>query len=151
MEADFKIFGNTMEKKSISWLFLSLPAFFVGFAHQSSKEYKTEKYRYWFTFWWPPLAERFKGARLPEVNDTGISKTPNSLLADYWGPQTRSNEEKWLFPFFLEYPCQRKVSSMRNRAYANLVDNQNKKIVFAYPGTMKVLTGCRWWSEYQQW
>jgi hypothetical protein len=121
-------------KKSISALFV-LASILVGSAQ--AQEYKTENIVL-ITFDGLRWQELFKGADSLMVNDTGMIETPNSLLADYWSTDPIKRREM-LFPFFWN-TIAKEGQLYGNRAYGNLVDNQNK-MWFSYPGYNEVLTG----------
>lgn len=82
--------------------------------------------------------ELFKGADSLMINDTGMIETPNSLLNDYWDSDPIKRRER-LFPFFWSTMAT-EGQIYGNRAYGNLVDNQNK-MWFSYPGYNEVLSG----------
>jgi len=121
-------------KKSIYALFV-LSSLLVGSAQ--AQEYKTENIVL-ITFDGLRWQELFKGADSLMINDTGMIETPNSLLADYWSTDPIKRREM-LFPFFWN-TIAKEGQIYGNRAYGNLVDNQNK-MWFSYPGYNEVLSG----------
>ncbi|MDG1277782.1 MAG: phosphoglyceromutase [Algoriphagus sp.] len=107
------------------------------FGSVQAQEYKTENVVL-ITFDGLRWQELFKGADSLLVNDTGMIETPNSLLADYWSTDPVKRREM-LFPFFWN-TIAKEGQIYGNRAYGNLVDNQNK-MWFSYPGYNEVLSG----------
>ena len=114
---------------------ISVALFTFGSVH--AQEYKTENVVL-ITFDGLRWQELFKGADSLLVNDTGMIETPNSLLADYWSTDPVKRREM-LFPFFWN-TIAKEGQIYGNRAYGNLVDNQNK-MWFSYPGYNEVLSG----------
>lgn len=102
-----------------------------------AQEYKTENIVL-ITFDGLRWQELFKGADSLMVNDTGMIETPNSLMADYWDTDPAKRREM-LFPFFWSIIAS-EGQIYGNRAFGNLVDNQNK-MWFSYPGYNEVLSG----------
>ena len=82
--------------------------------------------------------ELFKGADSLLVNDTGMIKTPGSLMQEFWDANPLKRREM-LFPFLWSTVAQ-KGQLYGNRAYGNNVDNSNK-MWFSYPGYNEALSG----------
>jgi hypothetical protein len=82
--------------------------------------------------------ELFKGADSLLIGDTGMVKSTESLIRDFWheDPTVR---RKMLFPFIWS-AIATQGQLYGNRRFGNKVDNQNK-MWFSYPGYNEVLSG----------
>lgn len=116
---------------------LIILAFLVSFGKSEAQAYKTENIVF-ITLDGLRWQELFTGADSSLINDTGMIETPNSLLADYWSLDPIKRREL-LFPFIWSTMAT-EGQIYGNRAFGNLVDNQNK-MWFSYPGYNEVLSG----------
>ncbi len=119
-------------------LLLLVTLFWVGqiaFAQKAS--YKTENIIL-ITFDGLRWQELFKGADSLLVDDTGMIKTPGSLLGEFWH-EDHTVRRKMLFPFFWS-TIATQGQLYGNRAYGNKVDNANT-MWFSYPGYNEALSG----------
>lgn len=123
--------------KKLSFLIAAALLLFAQNALSQTKPYKTENIIL-ITLDGLRWQELFKGADSLMIDDTGMIESHGSLLADYWhkDPVVR---RKMLFPF-LWSTVESQGQLYGNRAYGNLVDNQNK-MWFSYPGYNEVLSG----------
>lgn len=82
--------------------------------------------------------EVFRGADSLLVDDTGMIKTPGSLLPEFWDKDPLKRREM-LMPFVWN-TLAKDGQIYGNRTYGNKVDNSNK-MWFSYPGYNEILSG----------
>ncbi|EAZ80236.1 hypothetical protein [Algoriphagus machipongonensis] len=123
--------------KQIKFTGLLLLAVFSMAQVSLAQEYKTENVIL-ITFDGLRWQEVFKGADSLMVNDTGMIKSPGSLLDDFWNSDPLKRREM-LLPFFWN-TISKEGQIYGNRAYGNKVNNQNS-MWFSYPGYNEFLSG----------